>query len=100
MTDADPDSDSSDDDGTTDVHRRDLADVAFPSEAVVELVAEATDTDPLDLPVLHESVDTDALDALFGAEGPVEGVTVTFGYGPVEVTIESGSHIEVRPAAD
>ena len=98
MTDADHD--SADGDGTTDVHRRDWTDVDLPSEAVVELAAEATDTDPLDLPVLHESVDTDALDALFGDEGPPEGVTVTFGYGPVEVTIESGSHIEVRPVAD
>ena len=98
MTDADHD--SSDGDEAIDVHRRDWTEVDLPSEAVVELVAEATETDPLDLPVLHESVDTDALDALFGEEGPAEGVTVTFGYGSVEVRIESGSHIDVREAAD
>lgn len=35
------------------------------SERVVELVAEQTDTDPVDLPRLHDRVDPDALDTLF-----------------------------------
>ncbi len=37
--------------------------------AVIDAVAEAADTDPTELPPLYESVDPDALDALFGRDG-------------------------------
>lgn len=38
-----------------------------PTKVVVEALAEAAETDPIDLPPLYEFVDTDALDQLFGA---------------------------------
>lgn len=50
-----------------------------PNTRVVRAVAEATDTDPLDLPPLYESVDPGALDALSASEG---GGTGAKGVGP------------------
>ncbi|QSG02779.1 HalOD1 output domain-containing protein [Natranaeroarchaeum sulfidigenes] len=36
-----------------------------PAEVIVEAVAEAAETDPIELPPLYEFIDADALDALF-----------------------------------
>lgn len=61
-----------------------------PSVAVIEAVAEATDTDPMNLPQLHDIVDTEALDLLFaerGGGGQRAGGTVTFEYANCEVVV-------------
>ena len=41
-------------------------DTPSPSVAIINAVAEAAGVDPLELPPLYESIDTDALDNLFG----------------------------------
>lgn len=78
--------------------RRAWRDVDRPSEAVVELVADATDSDPLELPVLHDTVDTDALDALYGTDDEqLRDVAVEFSYAGFDVTVAGGEYVEARP---
>jgi len=72
------------------------------SEQIVDHVASATGTDPLELPPLYESVDPDALNALVSGPGDVE---VSFLYADREVCVESGGEISIDdcsgvPAAD
>ncbi|MFD1685311.1 HalOD1 output domain-containing protein [Halobellus litoreus] len=72
------------------------------SEQIVEHVASATDTDPLELPPLYESIDPDALNALVAGPGDVE---ITFPYAGREVCVESGGAISIvdcseSPTAD
>jgi hypothetical protein len=72
------------------------------SVRVVRAVARSRDVDVTDLPPLHDVVDTEALDALFGprasGETPSEGVTVRFRYAGHEVVLRSESGVEVRRA--
>ena len=58
------------------------------SERVVAVIAEKSGTDPLELPPLYESVDPDALDALFTPDSrePVLG-EVTFTHAGHEITV-------------
>jgi hypothetical protein len=65
-----------------------------PSEQVVDAVAACADTDPLDLPPLYESIDTDALDALFRSNGG--DCTVVFEYADYEVTVDCGREPDIR----
>lgn len=62
------------------------------SERVIDAVAVATGTDPLDLPLLYETVDPDALDAL--AESLSDG-EVIFQYAGYTVTVENTGAIEL-----
>lgn len=58
---------------------------------VVQLVAIASDRDPVDLPPLARSVDTDALDAVVDStlvEGDEKSVRVSFEYGGYRIVIE------------
>lgn len=66
--------------------------IARPSVRVVEAVADAIDADPLELPPLYETVDPDALDALFdaGLEGCVQ-----FPYDGHDVTIHGDGTLVV-----
>lgn len=68
------------------------------SEQVVLAVAAETDTDPLDLPPLYETLDPDALDSVVHKS---PDCTVTFQYAGCTLTVESSSNIFVdeRPAA-
>jgi hypothetical protein len=72
------------------------------SRAVVSVLSEATETDPMELEPIHAAVDPDALDALFqqtmtaGHHG--EG-HVTFTHEGTEVTVHSYGVIAVRPEA-
>lgn len=61
---------------------------------VPRAVAEATDSDPLELPPLQQYVDVDALETLF-ATGSSEK-TVSFSYEDVHVTVRSEGVIVVR----
>lgn len=63
-----------------------------PSERVVQTVAETKASDPLELPPLFESVDSDALDA-FVRE--VEHGSVTFRYAGRSVTVDSDGSIGI-----
>jgi hypothetical protein len=68
------------------------------SERVVDEVADATDTDRLDLEPLYEVVDADALDALFdqgqfgGAGAPTR---VSFSYAGCDVVVSTGGQVSV-----
>jgi hypothetical protein len=63
------------------------------SERVVRRVATATGRDPLELPILHEIVDPDALDAF--VDGTSDG-TVSFTYAGRAVTIASDGEITLE----
>lgn len=69
------------------------------SQAVVEAVAEAEGTEPVELtPPLYKAVDPDALDELFAAtrtEGRMAG-EVTFSYKGYEVTACGDGYVSVE----
>lgn len=72
-----------------------------PSRAVISTVALATETDPTDLPPLFDALDTEALDALFGGDGPGrDGATaeLSFEYAGQTVTVGGDGVLEVAPA--
>ncbi|MFB6171889.1 MAG: HalOD1 output domain-containing protein [Haloarculaceae archaeon] len=79
------------DHGTQTARRYDWSETP-PSYAVVETVARADGTDPVDLGPLYEQVDPDALDALLA---DARGVAVTFPFAGHEVTVGSDGVIEV-----
>ena len=57
---------------------------------VIEAVASASDTDATELPPLHDSVDTDALNVLFDSGGPESdrSLRVSFVYDGYAVRID------------
>lgn len=64
--------------------------------AIVERVAARENVDPLELPPLHDVVDTDALMALFAT--PERRVDhITFSYHGYDVTVEGPQQIQVEP---
>lgn len=69
-----------------------------PSMAVVEAVAAVTDRTATELPPLQETIDTDALDALFDGESP--SVTVSFRYADTDVSVIGHGTLEVRVDGD
>lgn len=71
------------------------------SSAILGAVAEFKGVDPLQLDVLYDVVDPDALDALFS--GPRRPSTqsaekVTFRFSGTEVTVRDTGSLVVRPA--
>lgn len=69
-----------------------------PSTAVIESVSERTATDPVDLPPLYESIDPDALNALFEttASGTVRRGRIEFTYAGCSVVVSSSDGITVE----
>ena len=68
--------------------RRYKWDAVPPSVAVVETVSDATGIDPIELPTLNDSIDTDALDALCSGDSrDTREITVSFLYADCEVTV-------------
>jgi hypothetical protein len=70
-----------------------------PPIAVIETIAGALDREPTALEPLHESVDTDALDALLrskGSSATPSGVTVTFTVADRQVTVHGSGEVVVR----
>ena len=65
---------------------------ATASEAVVATVAERAGTDPVALPPLYDTIDPDALDAIFRDGRPGR---VSFGYAGYEVTVCGRDQITV-----
>jgi hypothetical protein len=77
----------------TDEHRYPIAEGEAPSRATFLAVGEATDRDPLDLPPLGRTIDTDSLDDLVGSSSG--DLCVRFAYAGCSVTL---TQIEVRIA--
>lgn len=77
-----------------------------PSEAVFREVAKSEDVDPIDLEPLAETIDPDALDALFEHDRDEDDLEVTFVYQGYDVTIAGDGMVDVaeqqgtRPASD
>ena len=68
------------------------------TEAVIQTVAETTDTDPLELPPLYETIDPDALDALIA---DMQAGTISFTYTDCEITVHSDGTVTIdEPPAD
>lgn len=68
------------------------------STAVIEAVADRAGVDPTELPPLYESVETDALEALFRSlpDGPLrQAGDVTFSYAGYLVQVTADGAIEV-----
>lgn len=68
-----------------------------PSIAAVHAVATYTDTAPTDLPPLQNTLDTEALDALFAGD---HAGKLTFTYAGCDVTIYDGTTVAVTATAD
>lgn len=66
---------------------------APPSEGIIEALAEETDTDPLALPPLYETIDPEALDRLFADR---DDGTVTFSYCGYAVTVQHNGEVIVH----
>lgn len=62
------------------------------SERVVEAVAEATDTDPMELPPLHDTLDSDALDALIPSMANGE---LSFDYAGCSITVNNKAAVQI-----
>lgn len=75
-----------------------------PSTRIVREVAAAEGIDPADLtPPLYESIDTDAVDALFAAAGsrpPPVGARVTFSYHGYLVCVDGTGDVTVQRVDD
>mgnify|MGYP000496680950 CR=1 FL=1 len=71
------------------------------SDQVVKSIAEKDGTDPLDLPPLYESVDPDALDALFTPDSrePVLG-KATFTHAGYEVTVAYDGEVVITASPE
>jgi len=65
-----------------------------PSVAVVEAVAAATDQTPTELPLLQNTLDPDALNALL--TGEPGSVTVSFQYAGAVVSASGDGSIKIR----
>ena len=70
------------------------SDQATPSFAIITIISKITGRDPLELDLLYDSIDGDALDALCTAD--CYSVTqVTFQYNEYEITIGTDDIVEV-----
>ncbi|MBZ6496775.1 HalOD1 output domain-containing protein [Natrinema longum] len=71
-----------------------------PVNAVVSAVATATGIDSLELPPLYETIDPDALNALF-LSGPGDpGTRTRFRYAGYGVTVQGDGTVRVQPGPD
>ena len=64
-----------------------------PSEAIVLEIAERIEVNPVDLPLLYERVDPEALDSLVQGPGSVH---VMFEYAGYEVTVSETGCITIQ----
>ncbi len=70
-----------------------------PSMAVVTALSEVMDMDPIELEPLQESVDTEALDTLVRAQGPIaSNVEIALTLKDYTVTVHSYGVVTVTPA--
>ena len=71
--------------------------VRDPTVAVAEAIAEAQGCDPVDLPPLFDTIDTDALNGLLRS---APGVEVTFSHAGYAVTATGRGELDVAPLED
>lgn len=65
---------------------------------VVDAVADAKGVDPLELEPLYESIDPDALDAIFSKADGRSAVELSFSVAGCEVVVRGPDEISVTPA--
>jgi hypothetical protein len=63
------------------------------SQAVITSVSNFENTAPTDLPMLHESLDPEALDRLFAGNGCKR---VSFAYSNSKITVSNGEYLTVE----
>jgi hypothetical protein len=83
-------------DGAVVYDQYDEADAERVTERVVRCVASVTDTAPRDLPRIYDTVDPEALDALFPPCGDGD-CHVSFAFAGAEVNVRSAGDIWVVP---
>ena len=73
-----------------------------PATAVVEIVADATETDPTELDPLHDAVDTDALNRVVEPTEPnaTGSLRVSFSYHDFFVVVRQSGHITLYDLDD
>ncbi|WP_254768260.1 HalOD1 output domain-containing protein [Salinilacihabitans rarus] len=71
-----------------------------PVYAIASAVADAADSDPLELPPLNEAIDPDALNTLFTTPLEPAGIQVTFRYAGYEIRIEDTGNVRVYARSD
>lgn len=81
--------------GRTHTHHYDPAEGVPASVHVVEAVSNFVAREPVDLPVLNDAVDPDALDSLL-TPTTVRGVEVTFDYAGITVTVDNRGRITLE----
>lgn len=69
-----------------------------PANTVISAVAEVTDSDPVELPPLYRTIETDALNRLFLSNPSDSEIRVSFQYEGCEVTIEGSGEVRVEPS--
>ncbi|XVH32624.1 HalOD1 output domain-containing protein [Haloferacaceae archaeon DSL9] len=78
----------------------DHGDVDSTSRKIVEAVAKATNTSPMDLsPPLYETIDLEALETLVHSHER-SAIRVTFRYRGHDVTVTGGGVVEVEAGSD
>lgn len=72
------------------------------SDAVIEAVAEATDTDPLDLPQSYKEVDLDAVDRLFHCDDRSRRSDgrIKFSFAGCDVRVYANGHVAVSTGSE
>lgn len=66
--------------------------------SVVTAVATATGSNPVALPLLHDEVDADALNAMFAGSQRNSELHVTFRYRGCDVSVHGSGEVTVRPS--
>jgi hypothetical protein len=100
MTDDEPEGTTGDRESEPDATRACWTRTEPPSSVVVETVAATLDREPTAVPPLGDRVDPAALDRMVErAANESRPVRVAFTYADVEVTVESGGCVTVRPGA-
>lgn len=69
-----------------------------PATTVISAVAEVTDSDPIELPPLYHTIETDALNRLFLSKRSDPEIQVSFQYEGCEVTIDGSGEVRVEPS--
>ncbi|MBX0287043.1 HalOD1 output domain-containing protein [Haloarcula salinisoli] len=74
-------------------------DMTTASMAVVAALSEVTETDPMELQPLHETIDTDALDAFMsGRPADSDAIAVTLQLAGYTVTVYGDGEVAVSPS--
>lgn len=69
-----------------------------PTMALITVVADVLDVDPLDVDQLYDAVDTDALNRLLqSGSGDDDPLRISFTFSSCDVMMSSDGHVEVAP---